>query len=202
MHTNERMHKPTRLIIIHSLFCSVFVKSAVSISPDSSVHILPMCPSSDLSLCMLLQQTSKWYRSFYPWTTLYKHIYQSFRDVTLTSSRSLNLDRLLNRLFRHRSKNMSKLRATGLYEGNPPVAGGFPSDRASNAENVSIWWRHHEDDTIWSKLNSYLVFKRYPFLVFYSIMQIPCNITDGYGFVTPGKITLIRYLLLWTEINM
>ena len=28
-------------------------------------------------------------------------------------------------------------------EGNPPVAGRFPTQRASNAENVSIWWRHH-----------------------------------------------------------
>ena len=30
-----------------------------------------------------------------------------------------------------------------LCEGNPPVTGGFPSQRASNAENASIWWRHH-----------------------------------------------------------
>ena len=28
-------------------------------------------------------------------------------------------------------------------EGNPPVTCGFPSKRASNAENVSIRWRHH-----------------------------------------------------------
>ena len=28
--------------------------------------------------------------------------------------------------------------------GNPPVIGGFPSQRASNAENVSIWWWHHD----------------------------------------------------------
>ena len=27
--------------------------------------------------------------------------------------------------------------------GIPPVTGGFPSQRASNAENVSISWRHH-----------------------------------------------------------
>ena len=27
--------------------------------------------------------------------------------------------------------------------GNSPVAGEFPAQRASNAENVSIWWRHH-----------------------------------------------------------
>ena len=24
-----------------------------------------------------------------------------------------------------------------------PVTGEFPAQRASNAENVSIWWRHH-----------------------------------------------------------
>ena len=24
-----------------------------------------------------------------------------------------------------------------------PITSGFPSQRASNAENVSIWWRHH-----------------------------------------------------------
>ena len=53
------------------------------------------------------------------------------------------LDCLLNRLFRHRSKKISKLRVTDLCAGNPPVTGGFPSQRASNAENVSIWWRHH-----------------------------------------------------------
>ena len=42
-----------------------------------------------------------------------------------------------------RSKKMSKLRVTGLCEGNLPVTGEFPSQRASNADNVSIWWRHH-----------------------------------------------------------
>ena len=44
-----------------------------------------------------------------------------------------------------RSKKTSKLRGTGLnLWRNPPVADGFPSQRASNAENVSIWWRHHD----------------------------------------------------------
>ena len=33
---------------------------------------------------------------------------------------------LLNRLFRRRSKNTSKLLVTGLYGGYPPVTGGFP----------------------------------------------------------------------------
>ena len=52
-------------------------------------------------------------------------------------------DCLLNRLFRHRSKKESKLRATGLCVGNSPVTGEFPAQMASNAETVSIWWRHH-----------------------------------------------------------
>ena len=53
-------------------------------------------------------------------------------------------DCLHNRLFRRRSKITSKLRVTGLCEGNAPVTGEFPAHRTSNAENVSIWWRYHE----------------------------------------------------------
>ena len=52
-------------------------------------------------------------------------------------------DCLLNRLFRRRSKKTSKLRITGFCAGNSPVTGEFPAQMASNAENVSIWWRHH-----------------------------------------------------------
>ena len=41
-------------------------------------------------------------------------------------------------------RKTSKLRVTGLCEGNSPVAGEFLAPRARNAENVSISWRHHE----------------------------------------------------------
>ena len=45
---------------------------------------------------------------------------------------------------RRRSKNKTwKLRVTGLCEGNSPVTGEFPSQMASDAENVFTWWRHH-----------------------------------------------------------
>ena len=50
---------------------------------------------------------------------------------------------LLNFFVRHRSNNTSKLRVTGLSEGNPPLTGGFPSQKVNNAGNDSIWWRHH-----------------------------------------------------------
>ena len=47
------------------------------------------------------------------------------------------LDCLLTRLLGRRSK----LRGAGLCEWNSPVTGEFPSERASNAKNISIWWR-------------------------------------------------------------
>ena len=53
-------------------------------------------------------------------------------------------DCLINCLFRRRSKKISKLRVTGLCAGNSPKTGEFPTQMAGNAENVSIWWRHHE----------------------------------------------------------
>ena len=46
--------------------------------------------------------------------------------------------------FRRRSKKTSELRVTGLCAGNSPVTSEFPAQKASNVENVSIWWRHHE----------------------------------------------------------
>ena len=38
----------------------------------------------------------------------------------------------------------SKLPVTGLCAGNSPVTDEFPAQMASNTENISIWWRHHE----------------------------------------------------------
>ena len=58
---------------------------------------------------------------------------------------------LPNGLFRQRLK----LRVTGLCEGNSPVTGEFPTERASNPENVSIWWRHHGVDKFLYPTQSY-----------------------------------------------
>ena len=41
------------------------------------------------------------------------------------------------------AKKTSNLGVTGPCEGKPPVTDEFPSQRASNAENISISWRHH-----------------------------------------------------------
>ena len=41
------------------------------------------------------------------------------------------------------NQKTSKLCVTVLCEGNSPVTGKFPTERVSNAENVSIWWSYH-----------------------------------------------------------
>ena len=46
-------------------------------------------------------------------------------------------------VYSERSKKTSKLRVTGICAGNSPVPDECPAQMASNAENVSIWWRHH-----------------------------------------------------------
>ena len=67
-------------------------------------------------------------------------------------------DCLLYRSFRRKSKKASKLRVTGLCVGNSPVTGEFPAQRASNAENASIWWRHHADTLSLPSLVGYKTF--------------------------------------------
>ena len=61
---------------------------------------------------------------------------------------------LLNRWFRRRSKKTSKLRVTGLCAGNSLGTGEFPAQMGSNAENVSICWRHH-NPMAWYYSNAY-----------------------------------------------
>ena len=63
------------------------------------------------------------------------------------------LDRLLNSLFRSRSKKTPQLRVTGLGDGKSTVTGDFPAQRANNAENASIWWRHDVSDNLQSFLD-------------------------------------------------
>ena len=64
---------------------------------------------------------------------------------------------LLNRLFKAQINITSKFRATGLCEGNSPGTGEFPAQSASNAENVSIWRRHHV--ILYLRCMEYLWFK-------------------------------------------
>ena len=81
---------------------------------------------SPMFMCLLDQDSLRWRHNEHDSVSNHQH-----RDC------------FLHRLFRHRSKNTSKLRVTGLCAGNSPEAGEFPAQMANNEENFSIWWRHH-----------------------------------------------------------
>ena len=85
-------------------------------------------------------------------------------------------DCLLNRLFGRRSKKTSKLRVTGLCAGNSPGTGEFPAQKASNAENVSIWWRHHgiRDPRQINVLRSFVKYPSFECkIIIYTFFSIP-----------------------------
>ena len=66
-----------------------------------------------------------------------------YNDVTMSamSSQITRFTIVYSTVYtRHRSKKTLKLRVTGLCAGNSPLTGEFPTQRASNAENISIWW--------------------------------------------------------------
>ena len=68
-------------------------------------------------------------------------------------------DCLINRLFRRRSKITPKLCVTGLCVGNSPETGEFPAQKASKAENVFIWLRHHVMERVrWTKYDVTLIY--------------------------------------------
>ena len=71
-----------------------------------------------------------------------------YNDVIMgaISSQITSLTIVYSTVYLRRSSNKtSKLRVTGLCEGGSLVTGEFPAQRASDAENVSMWWRHHEN---------------------------------------------------------
>ena len=99
----------------------------------------PFClgPSVLKTIPSLKHAHNSWYLLYMLYSLQWRH---NERDGV---SNHRGFDCLLRRLFRRTSKKTSKLCVTGLCEGNPPVNGGFPLPGASNAEIVSIWWRHH-----------------------------------------------------------
>ena len=134
----------THLVIRYSQILSKGIDSLTALQCFGNGESVPACPfplAKDAPYMSLKGVTLwVWPVSYLcPGHTLQWRHYE--RDGIWNNRR---IDFLPNRLFKRKSKKTSKLRVTGLCERNPPGSGGFPSHRASNAENVSIWWRHHD----------------------------------------------------------
>ena len=54
---------------------------------------------------------------------------------------------------------------TSLCTRNSPVTGEFIAQMASNAENVAVWWRHHDSETahyLAMVIKTYLIYNSTP----------------------------------------
>ena len=83
-----------------------------------------------------------------------KHIYlnaSSMLEINMKYPNNVGVDAYQLPI---RVMTTSKLRVTGRCGGNSPVTGEIPAQRASDAENISIRWRHHEmwRHYVWSSL--------------------------------------------------
>ena len=77
------------------------------------------------------------------WPVCSVHAIQWRHNERKGVSNHRHLECLLNRMFRCGSKKISKLHVTGPLWGELTGHRWIPLIRASNAENVSIWWRYH-----------------------------------------------------------
>ena len=114
-------------------------------------------------------------------------------------------DCLLHRLFRRRSKRTSKLRVTGLCAGNSSGTGEFPTQMASNTENVSIWWRHLEyllssKITLTSPNTRFYGHERWPWSIIAVLVDAPTE--DNEISVVETSRPLSNMVVLMTMIGM
>ena len=84
------------------------------------------------------------------WNMLYAPDTFHYSDAIMgvMASQIISLTIVYSTVYSGTDKKTSKLRVTGLCEGNSPVTGEFPTQMASHAENTSIWWHHHKLSTI------------------------------------------------------
>ena len=135
----------------------MYLNHAVYPSIHSLIHP-SIHPSIQPSTCTGLNKNLKWTtlpsdeRIFshltplleldHPWRFTYLSLQWRHNERDSVSNHQHH-DCLLNRLFSHRSNKTLKLRVTGRCEGKSAVNGEFPAQRASEAEKISTWWRHH-----------------------------------------------------------
>ena len=87
----------------------------------------------------------------------------NYSDVIIgaMASQMTSLTIVYSTVYSGADQRTSKLCVTGLCAGNSPVTDEFPAQMASNAENVSIWWRHHYIFVCCQLQSSWVLLKMY-----------------------------------------
>ena len=121
--TRASLHRPTRDVF--QLLFIICVQLTNSITDWQSPQNSPII---NIWANVLTLVTNSWFL----WINWVIHFWRHNGRHGVSNHR--HLDHLLNHLFRRRSKRIPKLRVTDIWKGNPPVTGGLPTQRASNAE--------------------------------------------------------------------
>ena len=124
-----------RSIYTHMLFCGIFIRKDFVKSVLDLKHGVTYFRKWHLS-----SQRLRWLHILSPHRIL-TSLRWRHNDHAGVSNHQLHAC-LLNRLFRRRWKKTSKFRVTDFVREIHRI-GEFPAQIASNAENASIWWRHH-----------------------------------------------------------
>ena len=72
----------------------------------------------------------------------YKHIHYNDVKMSAMASQIISLTIVYSTVYSGTDQRKHQSSASLGLCGNSPVTGEFPAQRASIAENVSIWWRH------------------------------------------------------------
>ena len=156
------------ILIYGSWSATTYCKSLMT---DASLKEGSICDLMMIKIMFSYGLTTRCYDiSWYSDTLQWRH-----NELDSVSNHQTH-DCLLNRLFRTRSKKTSKLRVTGLCVGNSPGTGEFPTQIASNTENVSIWWRHH--DTNASPAHTHRPSLLMTYFVSFGLLSIYCLRSD------------------------
>ena len=100
-------------------------------------------------------------------------------------------------------RKTSKLRVTGLCEGNPPVTGLKPSQRDSAAENISIWWHYHEQEgcyIIGSHLKTYHYHPECNFLITFFVYQKGYKLYPNLAVILSCSIKISNRIGNWNQL--
>ena len=74
-----------------------------------------------------------------------------YNDVIMSDmgSQITSLAAVYSTVFQAQIKENTKVPRHWPLCGESPVTGEFSAQKASNPDNVSVWWRHHDDKTRW-----------------------------------------------------
>ena len=101
---------------------------------------------------------------------------------------------LFDCLFGLTAKKTSKLVPPTLCEGIPLVNRGFPSQRPSNAESVSMTWRHHE--MFWPCFCIFLPDDAFPVTTVATLIFLRCYWKEQHTWRELHNMNIILYFFL------